>query len=188
MSPILPYSSVLSSLRTIKALSTFLIFLFMSPISCPSALSLSRCPLPCPFFFFLMVLVSAVTLGCIHTPEDLELGAQTRENMLFLPFCINSLNIWSLLGIILCKHQVICTGILTFRNLLTQAFFLILEKCKSLPNNVTSFEVESLKPYKYYEVSLLAYVNGKIQRNGTAEKCNFHTKADRKFLALIFLP
>lgn len=135
-----------------------------------------------------MVLVSAVTLGCIHTPEDLELGAQTRENMLFLPFCINSLNIWSLLGIILCKHQVICTGILTFRNLLTQAFFLILEKCKSLPNNVTSFEVESLKPYKYYEVSLLAYVNGKIQRNGTAEKCNFHTKADRKFLALIFLP
>lgn len=53
------------------------------------------------------------------------------------------------------------------------------EKCKSLPNNVTSFEVESLKPYKYYEVSLLAYVNGKIQRNGTAEKCNFHTKADR---------
>lgn len=140
------------------------------------------------FFFFLMVLVSAVTLGCIHTPEDLELGAQTRENMLFLPFCINSLNIWSLLGIILCKHQVICTGILTFRNLLTQAFFLILEKCKSLPNNVTSFEVESLKPYKYYEVSLLAYVNGKIQRNGTAEKCNFHTKADRKFLALIFLP
>uniref|UniRef100_A0A8C6N4J0 protein-tyrosine-phosphatase n=1 Tax=Mus spicilegus TaxID=10103 RepID=A0A8C6N4J0_MUSSI len=53
------------------------------------------------------------------------------------------------------------------------------EKCKSLPNNVTSFKVESLKPYKYYEVSLLAYVNGKIQRNGTAEKCNFHTKADR---------
>ncbi|XP_029394994.1 receptor-type tyrosine-protein phosphatase C isoform X1 [Mus pahari] len=53
------------------------------------------------------------------------------------------------------------------------------EKCESLPNNVTRFEVKSLKPYRNYEASLLAYVNGKIQRNGTAEKCKFQTKADR---------
>lgn len=53
------------------------------------------------------------------------------------------------------------------------------EKCERVPNNETSFLVKSLKPFKYYEVSLLAYVEGKIQRNGTAEKCNFHTKAYR---------
>uniref|UniRef100_A0A8C8TYH5 Receptor-type tyrosine-protein phosphatase C n=1 Tax=Peromyscus maniculatus bairdii TaxID=230844 RepID=A0A8C8TYH5_PERMB len=94
-------------------------------------------------------------------------------------FCTNSLNIWSLLRMIECKNLVIRIGILTFRNLLNPSFLLILETCTKLAKNATWFEVNSLKPYTYYHVSLYAYVVGRVQRNGTAEQCFFRTKAAR---------
>ncbi|XP_031239946.1 receptor-type tyrosine-protein phosphatase C isoform X3 [Mastomys coucha] len=53
------------------------------------------------------------------------------------------------------------------------------EKCESLKGDANSFVVKDLRPYKDYQVSLFAYVNGKIQRNGTAKKCSFQTKAAR---------
>ncbi|XP_052055919.1 receptor-type tyrosine-protein phosphatase C isoform X2 [Apodemus sylvaticus] len=53
------------------------------------------------------------------------------------------------------------------------------DKCENLTNHRNSFKVEDLKPYTKYEVSLFAYVNGKVQRNGTAEKCSFETKPAR---------
>lgn len=87
-----------------------------------------------------------------------------------------------------CKNLVIRIGILTFRNLLNPSFLLILETCTELKKNATWFEVNSLKPYTYYHVSLHAYVVGRVHRNGTAEQCFFQTKAARKFFALMFLP
>ncbi|XP_037067260.1 receptor-type tyrosine-protein phosphatase C isoform X2 [Peromyscus leucopus] len=51
------------------------------------------------------------------------------------------------------------------------------ETCTELKKNATWFEVNSLKPYTYYHVSLYAYVVGRVQRNGTAEQCIFQTKA-----------
>ncbi|XP_076403630.1 receptor-type tyrosine-protein phosphatase C isoform X3 [Peromyscus maniculatus bairdii] len=53
------------------------------------------------------------------------------------------------------------------------------ETCTKLAKNATWFEVNSLKPYTYYHVSLYAYVVGRVQRNGTAEQCFFRTKAAR---------
>ncbi|XP_028629609.1 receptor-type tyrosine-protein phosphatase C isoform X2 [Grammomys surdaster] len=49
------------------------------------------------------------------------------------------------------------------------------EKCEKLASDVNSFVVRNLRPYEHYRVSLFAYVDGKILRNGTAEKCNFRT-------------
>lgn len=52
-------------------------------------------------------------------------------------------------------------------------------KCKDLTSHLKSFKVENLRPYRQYEVSLFAYVNGKVQRNGTADECRFETKPAR---------
>ncbi|XP_052593047.1 receptor-type tyrosine-protein phosphatase C isoform X2 [Peromyscus californicus insignis] len=51
------------------------------------------------------------------------------------------------------------------------------EECERVEKNETQFEVIALKPYTYYRVSLHAYVDGQVQRNGTAERCFFQTKA-----------
>ncbi|XP_038204921.1 receptor-type tyrosine-protein phosphatase C [Arvicola amphibius] len=53
------------------------------------------------------------------------------------------------------------------------------EKCEEVEGTTSSAEVTWLKPYTYYEVSLHAYVNGRVQRNGSAEQCFFQTKAAR---------
>nr|XP_048286908.1 receptor-type tyrosine-protein phosphatase C isoform X3 [Myodes glareolus] len=50
------------------------------------------------------------------------------------------------------------------------------ENCKELKGTV-SHEVTHLKPYTYYGVSLHAYVDGRVRRNGSAEQCFFQTKA-----------
>ncbi|GAB1285490.1 Receptor-type tyrosine-protein phosphatase C [Apodemus speciosus] len=57
--------------------------------------------------------------------------------------------------------------------------FQFVSKCENLTNDLNSFKVKNLRPYRQYEVSLFAYVNGKVQRNGTAEKCHFKTKPAR---------
>lgn len=101
----------------IKAPFTSLMFHFISPTSC--------CPSLEPFPQFLCVfLVSDITPGHILTSKDLELGTQVRDNMWHLSSYINSLNIWSLLGMISCKNQVLCIGILASRILLNSLFFL----------------------------------------------------------------
>ncbi|XP_036058169.1 receptor-type tyrosine-protein phosphatase C [Onychomys torridus] len=51
------------------------------------------------------------------------------------------------------------------------------EKCEEVAKNENKSEVNALKPYTYYHVSLYAYVKGQVQRNGTAEQCFFQTKA-----------
>ncbi|XP_050007590.1 receptor-type tyrosine-protein phosphatase C isoform X2 [Alexandromys fortis] len=53
------------------------------------------------------------------------------------------------------------------------------EKCEKLEGTESHAEVIQLKPYTYYRVSLHAYVNGRVQRNGSAEQCFFQTKAAR---------
>ncbi|XP_076797392.1 receptor-type tyrosine-protein phosphatase C isoform X2 [Arvicanthis niloticus] len=51
------------------------------------------------------------------------------------------------------------------------------EKCEKLSSDKNNFKVKNLNPFEDYGVSLFAYVIGKILRNGTAEICNFKTKA-----------
>lgn len=53
------------------------------------------------------------------------------------------------------------------------------EKCEKVGGTERRAEVIQLKPYTYYEVSLHAYVDGRVQRNGSAEQCFFQTKAAR---------
>lgn len=75
-----------------------------------------------------------------------------------------------------------------FQNLTKFFFFLlILENCKEL-KRTDSHEVTHLKPYTYYGVSLHAYVDGRVRRNGSAERCFFQTKAARKCFAIMCLP
>lgn len=53
------------------------------------------------------------------------------------------------------------------------------EKCDKLKGIDSQAEVTHLKPYTYYRMSLHAYVDGRVQRNGSAEQCFFQTKAAR---------
>ncbi|XP_057626198.1 receptor-type tyrosine-protein phosphatase C [Chionomys nivalis] len=53
------------------------------------------------------------------------------------------------------------------------------EKCEKMEGTERHAEVIQLKPYTYYEVSLHAYVNGRVERNGSAVQCFFQTKAAR---------
>lgn len=47
----------------------------------------------------------------------------------------------------------------------------------NLDASMTQHNLSNLTPYTYYEVSLLAYVEGKVRRNGSAVKCQFQTNA-----------
>ncbi|XP_032955481.1 receptor-type tyrosine-protein phosphatase C isoform X2 [Rhinolophus ferrumequinum] len=51
--------------------------------------------------------------------------------------------------------------------------------CHNLDKSMTNYDLENLNPYTYYKVTLLAYVCGKVRRNGTAEKCIFQTEASQ---------
>ncbi|XP_046535340.1 receptor-type tyrosine-protein phosphatase C isoform X2 [Equus quagga] len=50
-------------------------------------------------------------------------------------------------------------------------------KCLPLDENQTWYNLENLKPYTDYKISVHAYVNGKVQRNGSAETSTFKTGA-----------
>ncbi|XP_008589809.1 PREDICTED: receptor-type tyrosine-protein phosphatase C [Galeopterus variegatus] len=52
------------------------------------------------------------------------------------------------------------------------------EYCFSLNKNETRYDLQNLKPFTKYSVSLYAYIKAKVQRNGTAVRCNFRTNAD----------
>ncbi|XP_014684789.1 receptor-type tyrosine-protein phosphatase C isoform X3 [Equus asinus] len=50
-------------------------------------------------------------------------------------------------------------------------------KCLPLDENQTWYNLKNLKPYTDYKISVHAYVNGKVQRNGSAETSIFKTDA-----------
>ncbi|KAM5237782.1 receptor-type tyrosine-protein phosphatase C [Ctenodactylus gundi] len=57
-----------------------------------------------------------------------------------------------------------------------------------LPKNMTSTKLKDLSPYTKYNVSLFAYVNGKVQRNGSAKTCEFRTgEGNNSKAVIIFL-
>ncbi|XP_051004271.1 receptor-type tyrosine-protein phosphatase C [Acomys russatus] len=51
------------------------------------------------------------------------------------------------------------------------------KNCKELKRITNSYVVTDLKPYKNYTVSIFPYVNGMVQRNGTAGSCTIETEA-----------
>ncbi|XP_006834292.1 PREDICTED: receptor-type tyrosine-protein phosphatase C-like [Chrysochloris asiatica] len=51
-----------------------------------------------------------------------------------------------------------------------------LENCTKLSKHETNYTLENLKPYKNYSVSIFAYNEGKVQRNGIAVTCKFETE------------
>ncbi|XP_023080509.1 receptor-type tyrosine-protein phosphatase C isoform X4 [Piliocolobus tephrosceles] len=51
------------------------------------------------------------------------------------------------------------------------------KKCLDLDKHLTTYDLQNLKPYTKYDLSLHAYIVAKVQRNGTAATCNFITKS-----------
>ncbi|XP_033056389.1 receptor-type tyrosine-protein phosphatase C isoform X3 [Trachypithecus francoisi] len=51
------------------------------------------------------------------------------------------------------------------------------KKCLNLDKHLTTYDLQNLKPYTKYNLSLHAYIIAKVQRNGTAATCNFTTKS-----------
>lgn len=56
-----------------------------------------------------------------------------------------------------------------------------------LDKNQTRYDLKKLKPYTDYKISVHAYVNGKVQRNGSAETSIFKTGAAGMLYALVLL-
>lgn len=97
-------------------------------------------------------------------------------------------SVWGWRGVILCRHPVKYVVILTFNDLINvSVFFSWGLNCHNLDKSMTNYGLENLNPYTYYKVTLLAYVCGKVRRNGTAEKCIFQTEASRKWHAFMLL-
>ncbi|XP_030785532.1 receptor-type tyrosine-protein phosphatase C isoform X4 [Rhinopithecus roxellana] len=51
------------------------------------------------------------------------------------------------------------------------------KKCLNLDKHLTTYDLQNLKPYTKYNLSLHAYIIAKVQRNGTAATCNLITKS-----------
>ncbi|MBZ3871860.1 Receptor-type tyrosine-protein phosphatase C [Sciurus carolinensis] len=51
------------------------------------------------------------------------------------------------------------------------------KNCSHLNWTETKHDLETLKPFKQYDVSLYAFVTAKVQRNGSAAECKFQTQA-----------
>ncbi|KAL0609130.1 Receptor-type tyrosine-protein phosphatase C [Plecturocebus cupreus] len=51
--------------------------------------------------------------------------------------------------------------------------------CFKLDKNLTKYDLQDLKPYTKYDLSLYAYIIAKVQRNGTAVPCHFTTNSAR---------
>ncbi|KAL4674042.1 hypothetical protein H8959_017976, partial [Pygathrix nigripes] len=51
------------------------------------------------------------------------------------------------------------------------------KKCLNLDKHLTTYDLQNLKPYTKYDLSLHAYIIAKVQRNGTAATCNLITKS-----------
>ncbi|XP_017361565.1 receptor-type tyrosine-protein phosphatase C isoform X2 [Cebus imitator] len=52
-------------------------------------------------------------------------------------------------------------------------------KCFKLDKNLTKYDLQNLKPYTKYDLSLYAYIIAKVQRNGAAVPCHFTTNSAR---------
>jgi hypothetical protein len=71
--------------------------------------------------------------------------------------------------------------ILTFDDLLNFSTLYSLEKsCKDLKKNTSTEVLRDLLPFTIYHISLYAYNNGKVKRNGNAVSCSIQTKEARK--------
>uniref|UniRef100_A0A8C5LDY6 Receptor-type tyrosine-protein phosphatase C n=1 Tax=Jaculus jaculus TaxID=51337 RepID=A0A8C5LDY6_JACJA len=57
--------------------------------------------------------------------------------------------------------------------------------CVNLPQNMTKYEMTSLKPFTKHHAQLYAYTIGRVQRNGNAVECTFLTDADNKDVDII---
>uniref|UniRef100_A0A8C0WAI5 Receptor-type tyrosine-protein phosphatase C n=1 Tax=Castor canadensis TaxID=51338 RepID=A0A8C0WAI5_CASCN len=67
--------------------------------------------------------------------------------------------------------------ILTFDDLLNFSTLYSLEKsCKDLKKNTSTEVLRDLLPFTIYHISLYAYNNGKVKRNGNAVSCSIQTK------------
>ncbi|KAK2086193.1 hypothetical protein P7K49_035618 [Saguinus oedipus] len=53
------------------------------------------------------------------------------------------------------------------------------DNCFKVNKNLTKYDLEKLKPYTKYDLSLYAYIIAKVQRNGTAVPCHFTTNSAR---------
>ncbi|XP_017361564.1 receptor-type tyrosine-protein phosphatase C isoform X1 [Cebus imitator] len=53
------------------------------------------------------------------------------------------------------------------------------DKCFKLDKNLTKYDLQNLKPYTKYDLSLYAYIIAKVQRNGAAVPCHFTTNSAR---------
>lgn len=71
-------------------------------------------------------------------------------------------------------------AILSFNDLNVSFFFSWEEKFILLGKEETEHNLQNLKPYTKYSVSLKASTMGKVQRDGPAVTCEFETLADSK--------
>ncbi|XP_063582107.1 receptor-type tyrosine-protein phosphatase C isoform X5 [Pongo abelii] len=85
---------------------------------------------------------------------------------------------------IVCKSEAAHQGVITWNppqrsfNNFTLCYVNKTEKkCLILDKNLTEYDLQNLKPYTKYDLSLHAYIIAKVQRNGTAATCNFTTKS-----------
>ncbi|XP_008266917.3 receptor-type tyrosine-protein phosphatase C isoform X2 [Oryctolagus cuniculus] len=49
------------------------------------------------------------------------------------------------------------------------------KNCSNLEKNMSKYDFEKLEPFTTYDVTLYAYVNGKVQRKGSASSCQLTT-------------
>nr|XP_021532839.1 receptor-type tyrosine-protein phosphatase C isoform X3 [Aotus nancymaae] len=53
------------------------------------------------------------------------------------------------------------------------------DNCFQVDKNLTKYDLQNLKPYTKYDLSLYAYIIARVQRNGTAVPCHFTTNSAR---------
>ncbi|EAW91303.1 protein tyrosine phosphatase receptor type C [Homo sapiens] len=86
--------------------------------------------------------------------------------------------------IIFCRSEAAHQGVITwnppqrsFHNF-TLCYIKETEKdCLNLDKNLIKYDLQNLKPYTKYVLSLHAYIIAKVQRNGSAAMCHFTTKS-----------
>lgn len=60
--------------------------------------------------------------------------------------------------------------------------------CQELGETVKQHQLQQLNPYTKYRVSVKAYTNGKVRREGSCEVCDVKTNESSKLYALFFCP
>ncbi|XP_018883970.2 receptor-type tyrosine-protein phosphatase C isoform X1 [Gorilla gorilla gorilla] len=86
--------------------------------------------------------------------------------------------------IIFCRSEAAHQGVITwnppqrsFHNFTLCYINETEKKCLNLDKNLNNYDLQNLKPYTKYDLSLHAYITAKVQRNGTAATCHLITKS-----------